>query len=232
MTAPRVRVFGTPEEVGAGAADDLVAFARRCVAERGAFHVALSGGSTPAHLYRALRGRPPEDSLDWSRVFVTFSDERTVPPESPDSNFGLAWRELLSHVPIPEEQISRMRGELAPQDAAREYEARLPERLDLVLLGMGDDGHTASLFPGTDALAAPGRVAATWVEKLGTWRLTLTFPEIGAARERWLLVTGAGKVGALTRVLAGGSGLPVEGVPDPVWYVDEAAAVAFGTDPR
>lgn len=213
-------VSPTPQALGEACARDVARLARDAVTARGAFHVALSGGSTPKHLYAALR----ELHVPWERVFVYFSDERTVPPGHADSNYRLARDHLLSHVPIPEEQVFRMRGELDPHEAARAYEAVLPERLDLNLLGMGDDGHTASLFPETAALSATGRVAANFVPKLDTWRVTFTFPEINASRERWILAAGASKAGVLQDV-AGQSGRhPVERVEGPVWYLDEAAA--------
>ncbi|GMA16173.1 6-phosphogluconolactonase [Deinococcus metallilatus] len=217
-----LRVFPTPEATAQAAAEAFARAAREAVSARGAFQVALSGGSTPKLMYRALRGLP---DVPWSAVHVYFSDERSVGPDSPDSNYRLAHDELLTHVPVPEAQIHRMEGERRPlEDAARAYAALLPERLDVVLLGMGDDGHTASLFPGTEALQATGRVAANWVPKLNTGRLTFTFPEINAARERWLLVTGAGKAEVLREVQAGEGDYPVARVQDPVWFLDAAAA--------
>ncbi|GAA5534573.1 6-phosphogluconolactonase [Deinococcus aluminii] len=217
-----LRVFPTPEATAQAAAQAFAQAAREAVAARGAFRVALSGGSTPKLMYRALRDLP---DVPWKQVHVYFSDERSVGPDSPDSNYRLAHDELLTHVPIPEAQIHRMEGERRPlEDAARDYAALLPERLDVVLLGMGDDGHTASLFPGTEALQATGRVAANWVPKLNTGRLTFTFPEINAARERWLLVTGAGKAEVLREVQAGEGDYPVARVRDPIWFLDAAAA--------
>lgn len=216
----RVKVFATPQMLGEGAAADFAVLAREAILARGAFSVALSGGSTPKLLYRALRSTP----VQWGKVFVYFSDERTVPPDSEESNFKLARDELLSHVPIPESQIFRMAGELDPHEAAALYEAVLPERLDLTLLGMGDDGHTASLFPGTGGLGASGRVIANWVPKLDTWRLSFTFEEINAARERWLLVSGENKAHILRDVQRGEGDYPVERVTNPLWYLDAAAA--------
>lgn len=219
-------VFPTPEDTARAAAKALARAAGVAVAARGAFHVALSGGSTPRMMYRELRTLP---DVPWEGVHIYFSDERSVGPDSPESNYKLAHDELLAHVPVPETQIHRMEGERRPlEDAARDYAALLPERLDVVLLGMGDDGHTASLFPGTAALTAGGRVAANWVPKLGTGRLTFTFDEINAARERWLLVTGAGKADVLREVAAGEGDYPVARIRDPLWYLDEAAAGKLG----
>ncbi|WP_216328771.1 6-phosphogluconolactonase [Deinococcus aestuarii] len=217
-----LRVFPSPEATAQAAAEAFAGAAREAAQARGAFHVALSGGSTPKLMYRSLREMT---DVPWEFVHVYFSDERSVGPDNSESNFRLAHDELLRHVPIPKPQIHRMEGERRPlEEAASAYAALLPERLDVVLLGMGDDGHTASLFPGTAALTAGGRVAANWVPRLDTGRLTFTYDEINAARERWLLVTGAGKAGVLRQVTAGEVDYPVAGVRDPVWFVDEAAA--------
>ena len=206
------------------AARAFAQLARDAVTARGAFHVALAGGSTPKLMYQALR----EQHVPWAAVHVYFSDERSVGPDSPDSNYKLAHDELLAHVPLPEAQVHRMPGEVRPiEDAARAYEALLPPQLDVVLLGMGDDGHTASLFPGTAALSAKGRVASNHVPKLNTDRLTFTFAEINAARERWLLVTGANKATVLREVRDGAGDYPVAGVQDPIWFIDQAAAQAL-----
>lgn len=216
-----LRVFPTPGDTAREAAEAFAGAAREAAAVRGAFHVALSGGSTPKLMYRELRALP---DVPWESVHIYFSDERSVGPDSPESNYRLAHEELLTHVPVPEVQIHRMEGERRPlEDAARGYAALLPERLDVVLLGMGDDGHTASLFPDTAALTAGGRVTANRVPKLDTERLTFTFPEINAARERWLLVTGASKADVLREVQAGEEHYPVARVQDPLWFLDEGA---------
>ena len=220
------RVSPTPQATAQAAAHALVQAAREAVTARGAFHVALSGGSTPKLMYAELRGLP---GVPWEATHVYFSDERPVGPDSPDSNYRLAHEELLRHVPVPQEQVHRMQGEVRPlEQAAQAYAQVLPAQLDVVLLGMGDDGHTASLFPGTDALNAGGRVAANRVPKLDTERLTFTFLEINAARQRWLLVTGAGKAGVLAEVQRGEGNHPVAGVTGPVWFLDEAAAAQLG----
>ncbi|WP_415786778.1 6-phosphogluconolactonase [Deinococcus saxicola] len=224
MNVPPVdlRVFPTPQAAADAAAAAFARAAREAVTARGAFHVALSGGSTPKLMYATLRDLP---DIPWKAVHVYFGDERSVGPDSPDSNYGTAQRELLSYVPVPPSQIHRMEGERRPlEDAAAAYAALLPERLDVNLLGMGDDGHTASLFPGTAALDAGGRAAANWVPQQDTWRLTMTFAEINAARQRWLLVAGENKVQALADVRAGRGDHPVSRIQDPVWFVDAAAA--------
>ena len=219
----KVLVSPTPEAAARLAAEHLARAAAVAVAERGSFSVALSGGSTPKLMYQALRGL----EVDWAHVHVYFSDERSVGPDSPDSNFRSAKLELLDHVGIPAEQVHRMKGERDPAQAAADYATLLPPQLDLVLLGMGDDGHTASLFPDTDGLQAGGRVVANWVPRLESWRLSFTFAEINAARERWLLVTGASKARVLSEVqngIDGVAGHPVEGLHDAIWYLDAAAA--------
>ena len=219
----KVLVSPTPEAAVTLAAEHLARAAASAINERGSFSVALSGGSTPKLMYAALRGL----DVDWAHVHVYFSDERSVGPDSPDSNYRSARLELLDHVDVPAGQVHRLEGERDPAQAAADYAALLPAQLDLVLLGMGDDGHTASLFPDTDGLQAGGRVVSNWVPKLETWRLSFTFAEINAARERWLLVTGANKAEVLREVQNGIDGLqghPVAGVHDAVWYLDAAAA--------
>jgi 6-phosphogluconolactonase len=218
-----VLVSPTPQAAATLAAQHLARAAASAIAERGSFSVALSGGSTPKLMYEALRGL----EVDWTRIHVYFSDERSVGPDSADSNYRSARLGLLDHVNIPATQIHRMEGERDPARAAADYAALLPAQLDLVLLGMGDDGHTASLFPGTEGVQTAGRVVANWVPKLETWRLSFTFAEINAARERWLLVTGKGKAEVLREVqngIDGVSGHPVAGVHAATWYLDTAAA--------
>lgn len=217
-----LRVFPTAQAAADAAAEAFARAAREAVTARGAFRVALSGGSTPKLMYATLRELP---DIPWPSVHIYFGDERSVGPDSPESNYGAAQRGLLSYVPVPAAQIHRMEGERRPlEEAAADYEALLPPQLDVNLLGMGDDGHTASLFPGTAALEAGGRVTANWVPQQDTWRITMTFGEINAARQRWLLVTGAQKAGALADVQAGRGDHPVARVQAPLWFVDAAAA--------
>lgn len=217
-----LNVFPTAQAAADAVADAFARAAREAVIARGAFHVALSGGSTPKLMYATLRELP---DIPWKSVHIYFGDERSVGPDSPESNYGSAQHDLLSYVPVPSAQIHRMEGERRPlEGAAAAYAALLPERLDVNLLGMGDDGHTASLFPGTAALEAEGRVSANWVPQQDTGRLTMTFGEINAARRRWLLVAGDKKANALADVRAGRRNHPVARVSDPVWFVDAAAA--------
>lgn len=184
--------------------------ADQAIAERGVFRIALSGGNTPRPVYAALA----ESGCDWNKWEVTFGDERCVPPESDQSNFKMAKDSLFDHAAIPAANILRMAGELDPALAAKSYEAELLARSapyvhDLILLGMGDDGHTASLFPGTEALGITDRlVVANYVPKFSTWRLTFTYPLLNAARHVCFLVSSAGKEPILEGVFGGQSKYP------------------------
>ncbi|MEC9035773.1 MAG: 6-phosphogluconolactonase [Verrucomicrobiota bacterium] len=194
----------------------------------GARRMSLCGGSTPAPVYEALADSP----LDWDNIEITFGDERCVPPDHEDSNFRMASDSLLDKVALNESNVLRMKGELDPDDAAREYEDSLRERSgreiythDLILLGMGEDGHTASLFPGTAALNDDERwVVANHVPQKNQTRITLTFPIINAARKVLFLVRGEEKRAVVDRVLAGQSDFPASLV-DPengsvTWLLD------------
>lgn len=234
-----VTVLDDLDAVTAAGRERFLAAAERAIRDHGVFRVALAGGSTPKRLYTALVSAP----IDWSKVLFFFGDERCVPPTHADSNYRMAREALLSKVAIPNTNVHRIYAETDDKHAAaEEYEEELERvwglihhempRFDLVLLGMGSDGHTASLFPGTTALAeTKRRVVANRVEKLGTWRITLTAPVINAAREVVLLVAGADKARVLKEVLQGPrdpSRLPAQLV-DPsdgelAWLVDRAAA--------
>lgn len=190
--------------------------ANEAIAARGLFSLSLSGGNTPKPVYTALAQRP----LDWSKVLITFGDERCVPPDDEQSNYLMARRTLLDAIPIPAENVLRMKGELDPAEAAKEYEAVLKEkadggvfRHDLILLGMGPDGHTASLFPGTPALEEKERlVVENYVPKMSMWRITFTYPLIDAARHVCFLVNSAGKDAILDEVFSGKSSYPCAAV--------------------
>lgn len=213
--------------------------ARSAIAERGAFRLALAGGSTPRTLYRMLATA----QADFARWHVYFGDERAVPPEHADSNYRMAQEAWLGAGQVPGAQVHRMRGELGAGSAAAQYERELVEsfgsrevpRFDLVLLGMGEDGHTASLFPGTTALVETRLfVASTWVEKLSSNRITLTLRTLNAARQALFLVAGADKARALREVLHAredGPRLPAALVRpwegELTWLVDSAAASAL-----
>jgi 6-phosphogluconolactonase len=206
--------------------------------------VALSGGSTPARLYEILADAPLRDEVAWSRLELFFGDERSVPADHPDSNYGMAARLLFSKVPAKVHRMAAERG------AAEEYERTIRERVrkrrgalpsfDLILLGMGDDGHTASLFPGTAALAERQRlVVMNDVPQKGTIRMTFTYPLLNAAERVWLLVAGADKRAVVARCRAarsrGERPYPVLGVEptggELVWWLDRAANGEAGPKP-
>ncbi|HEX8825035.1 MAG TPA: 6-phosphogluconolactonase [Archangium sp.] len=183
--------------------------------------LALSGGSTPGPVYRELAKR----EVPWARVDFYFVDERFVPPDHPESNYLLAEEALFKPLGVATKQVFRMQGERADRDeAARDYEKLLPPVLDVVALGMGEDGHTASLFPGHAALEEKERrVLAVVGPKPPPWRLTLTLPVLQSARKVLGLVSGAGKRDMVRRVLAG-EDLPAARVPQAHWMMDKAAA--------
>lgn len=232
--APRLRVFDDTAQLATAAAEDFARLAQTRSAEARAFFVALAGGNTPRALYRALAAR---GDIDWTSVHIFFGDERCVPPTHTDSNYRMARETLLQHVPIPDLQVHRLRGELAPEDAARVYADELEyvpsanrwPRFDLVLLGLGDDGHIASLFPETTALErSDTTVVANPIPRLGAQRLTLTFPVINNADAVWLLVSGETKAAIVQRALGNkdGTPLPVQRL-DPArvtWYLDRGAS--------
>ena len=240
-----IRTYPDPAALMDAAAADFLAIAADAIAARGRCLVALSGGSTPRRMYERIAALGP-GTLDWSRVVFLWSDERSVPPNHPESNYRMAHEALLAPLGIPEPQVHRMRGEADDiEAAAREYEHTLATltgaqpgygvpQLDLVLLGLGSDGHTASLFGDTVALDVRDRwVVRNYIAKFTTSRLTLTFPVILAAREIRVLVAGATKAATLETVLTGAwdpDRLPAQRLATAsgrvVWLVDKAAAPA------
>ena len=235
----RFTVLPDPAAVAEATADRFVAAARAAIAARGAFRVALSGGGTPKQVYPLILEPGRRDTVDWSLVDFFWGDERAVPPDHPDSNFGAAYHALISHLPnVRPDRIHRMPAEAPDIDVAalsHESELRLAfgargseaPAFDLVWLGMGPDGHTASLFPGTLALEEDERwVVGNWVPSLHTWRMTLTYPVLDAARYVVCAVTGADKADAVRAIRAGGSGLPAEAVKARrvEWLIDSGAA--------
>lgn len=237
---PDVRIHEDVRELASAAARLFVEEAREAIGRSDRFAVALAGGSTPKATYELLASEyaSPSD-LDWGRVHVFFGDERTVGPDHEDSNYRMAKGALLSRVPVG--SVHRMRGELAPPEAAALYEEELadffggPPRLDLVMLGIGDDGHTASLFPRTPALDVRDRwVVENPVEKLGTTRLTLTAPAINAATRVVFLVAGEGKAEALKEILQGDADPQdypaklIKPTNGPDWMIDRAASRMLG----
>ncbi|MGD2165624.1 MAG: 6-phosphogluconolactonase [Anaerolineae bacterium] len=221
------------------AADRIVSAAANAIAERGRFIVALSGGSTPKATYRLLAEPSRARLIDWSRVEVFWGDERCVPPDHADSNFGMVRRALLERIRIPDPLVHRIRGELPPDESAAKYRAELEAvlgedgRFDLILLGLGCDGHTASLFPGSKALHEDQRAVAIYVETVGAWRITLTLRVMNEARHVIFLVSGARKADALARVRADES-LPAAmvqpGTGTLTWLVDRPAAGSLPAD--
>ena len=231
-------VCESPRELGRQSAEFFADAASAAVQRAGSFSVALSGGSTPVLMYRALVSADLRDRVPCTKGEYFWSDERCVPPDSPDSNYGLAERELLSKVPVPRDRIHRMRGELQPERAAGDYEQELRRvfgnvplpRFDLMMLGLGANGHTASLFPDSPALNESRRwVVANYVNELAAYRLTFTFPVINAARNVVYVVAGKEKAAALRQVMrGGGTPVPAERVHPTegrlIWFVEEAAA--------
>ena len=208
----------------AEAARRIATALREAVEARGSASFATSGGSTPGPIHLALAALGP-DHVPWKRVSVFFVDERCVPPSSQDSNYRLARETLLDPLGLLSSRVHRMEGERADRDgAAKDYAARLPEALDVVLLGMGEDGHTASLFPGAPALEERrAKVLAVQGPKPPPWRLTLTLPVLEAARLVLGVATGAGKADVVRR-MRGGERLPAALVPHAEWLLDPAAA--------
>jgi 6-phosphogluconolactonase len=198
----------------------------RAIAGRGACSVCLAGGRTPEPVYRALASA---SSIDWTRVDVFFGDERAVPPDHPDSNYLMVHRVLLARVPIPAGQVHRMEAERSDQEAAaRQYERVLPPQLDILVLGMGPDGHTASLFPGSAALdEQQRRVVPVIGAKPPPQRLTITPPVIEAARRVAVIATGEDKAAMVGRAIEGPlapKDVPVQLARRGTWFLDQAAA--------
>jgi 6-phosphogluconolactonase len=208
---------------------------RKAIADRNEFRIALSGGNTPAPVYARIAAEARD--FPWESVRFTFGDERCVPPDNSQSNFRMARENLFVPAAIPEKSIMRMRGEIDPHVAAQEYEDELNAlaaksgepiyQHDLILLGLGDDGHTASLFPGTAALdETTRRVVANFVPKLNAWRLTFTFPLIDHARHILFLVGASKSPQLIERVLAGDEQFPSARVNpiagDVTWMIGES----------
>jgi 6-phosphogluconolactonase len=229
----------TLADLSDSAAQSIEDAARDAVAKRGRFVVALAGGETPKPLYELL-ARDYRDTIAWDRVEVCFGDERCVPPHNPASNFRLAWTALLERVPIVEKRVHRIIGELGPDAAAREYDGQLRRlfagdqtvpTFDVAVLGVGPDGHTASLFPGDAALDEQKRWAAPAHAPVGAKvpeRVTVTLPVFNRARVVMFLCVGIEKRDVVTRILSGADAeLPaarVFGIERTVWLLDRAVA--------
>jgi 6-phosphogluconolactonase len=237
-----IKILPDAEAVAQDAAVRWVESARAAVEARGAFRVALSGGSTPRRLYELMASESLREQAPWAQTYIFWGDERRVPASHPDSNYHLARVTLIDHVPVPLEHVFRMDGEGLARSAAREYEEALRlhfdlrrgqwPRFDLVLLGLGTDGHTASIFPGTRAVSDLSNMAIVYeVPQLGMERMTLTLPVLNNAQHILFMVTGAEKAAVVKAVLAGEhrpSTYPAQAVK-PVdgtltWLLDEEAA--------
>jgi 6-phosphogluconolactonase len=239
-----IRIFDDASKAAEAASGRFTELAREAIRERGRFAVALSGGSTPKRVYELLAGGPFREQLDWSQVHIFFGDERCVPADDIESNYRMANEALLSRVDLPPQNIHRINGLGDAVANARLYEDELRvffndaawPRFDLVLLGMGDDGHTASLFPGTQVLhEEEAWVCGLWVEKLAAFRITLTAPAINRAAHVIFLVTGENKASRLAEIHSGVKDLerlpaqlikPVDGTLE--WFIDRAAAASLG----
>jgi len=243
MGAAELRILENGDELAREAADFVVWSGEQAVKSAGTFRLALCGGATPKALYVLLAGSALAGRLDWRRVALFFGDERCVPPDHADSNFRMANDTLLGPLNIPRDRVFRMRGEDEPEQAAGQYEGSLRKefgvsapawpRFDLILLGLGDDGHTASLFPGTPALNERRRLVVPNQSPQGVrQRLTFTVPLINQAHAVVFLVSGMGKARALKAVLedrtADGSRVPAKLVQPTegrlIWFLDHAAA--------
>ncbi|HKQ18714.1 MAG TPA: 6-phosphogluconolactonase [Candidatus Eisenbacteria bacterium] len=242
----RLHVAPDADSLARTAADEFQVYAWEAIRARGRFTAALAGGDTPRAAYAQIAAtwrKWSDGPLDWARVHIFWGDERHVPPDDPRSNYRMARETLISHVPLPPENVHPIpAAHPDPRDAAARYSGALREffeleprglpRFDLVLLGMGADGHTASLFPGSDALEEDGRLAVATRGPAGDeWRITLTLPVLNHAGSLVVLVSGAAKASTLRRVLEGpetAPSLPIQRLnPDSgslVWIVDREAA--------
>lgn len=244
MAEREINICRDIAELSRQSAERFSQLVNQSVQGSGCFTVALSGGSTPKYLYSLLASPDYQERNPWNNVHLFWGDERCVPPDHPESNFGMVRESLLSKIKIPAENIHRMAGEREPQAAAAEYEKHLQEffglesgalpRFDLILLGIGEDGHTASLFTGSDALNETERlVIARFVEKLNSYRLTLTLPVLNSGAEVWFLVTGASKADAVKKVLVGSADLPAAKVQPGngrlIWFITQDAAPGVST---
>ncbi|MDQ2937991.1 MAG: 6-phosphogluconolactonase [Acidobacteriota bacterium] len=235
-----ILVFDTSEQVAIAAAQRFVEYAQEAVSDHGFFSVTLAGGNTPRRVYEILGTEDFKSHISWRDVHLFFGDERCVPPDDPDSNYRMVYESMISKIPIPSSRVHRIIGEGDADANAQSYERELKSffaglswpRFDLVLLGMGDDGHTASLFPGDEALNdATGWVTKTRIERLKQDRITLTVPVFNHAAHAMFLVTGEGKAKRLVEVLRGPfdpKRLPAQAIQlvsgSLQWLIDKAAA--------
>ncbi len=240
-----IRVLNDLEALSQAAAEIFVDAAEQAIAKRGRFSVALSGGSTPRRLHEILASKSFQKKIEWASVHIFWGDERCVPPDDPRSNFRMARETLLDYVPLPAENIHRMHGEKPPAKAAEAYQNELraffgeeTPAIDLILLGMGDNAHTASLFPHTSILNESTRwVADVYVAEVEMFRISLTASFINQARDVVFSVSGANKASALQTVLTGAYNpqeYPAQLIrpqsAHPIWLVDKAASQKLSHD--
>jgi len=232
-----VKIFKDLTELAEAVAGEFIRIGNQAISEKGRFSTALAGGSTPRKAYQLVT-ESHGDNLDWSQVHFFWGDERCVPPDRPESNYKMAYDTLLKYVSVPESNINRMKGELEPHQAAEKYQKNLhaffkdSPGFDLVLLGMGSDGHTASLFPGTGAVFEKHHwVRAYFIPKIDAWRITLTPAIINQSEHVIFMVSGARKASSLKEVLE--SPQQPERFPAQIiqpekgtltWMIDEEAA--------
>lgn len=241
--APRLRIFPDRDTLALAAAHHFLSIGQAALMHRGRFMVAFSGGTTPKMLFERMHVERMRDSLDWEQVHIFWGDERCVPPDDAASNYRMARESLLDDVRIPASNVHRFMTEMPPDETAKQYQKELQSCFglvddsmlpvfDLVLLGLGSDGHTASLFPGTSVLDEQERwAAAVHVEKLEAWRVTLTLPVLNAARDVMFLVSGGEKAQILQEVLKAKDQVvkyPAQLVQPAAgrlyWFVDDKAA--------
>jgi 6-phosphogluconolactonase len=232
-----LQIYADADALATGAAELIIQHAAEAIASRGVFNLALSGGSTPLAVYRKLAQPANSSRINWPHVHLFWSDERCVPPDHADSNYGAAKAALLDAVAIPAANVHRMRGELPPEEAAQEYRDELTAHFhsrgfpifDLILLGLGPDGHTASLFSRSQGMIhGEVPVVENYIAHLESWRLTFTFSLINAARSVAFLVSGSGKAEVVREVLEGDRPLPAKSVNphsgELLWLLDADAA--------
>ena len=242
-----IHAYPNKEKLVAATTERIADCIEQAIQQNGLCNMALSGGNTPGGIFSLLGSSPYRDRLDWSRLHLFWGDERVVPPEHEDSNFRLVQETLLGHIKIPAENVHRMRGEIAPEEAAAEYAELMhghfkdnPPCFDLMLLGLGEDGHTASLFPETDAVEESEKHAvAVFVPKLDVWRVTLTLPVINASKKVLFLVSGKSKSEMVQRIMSNKQ--PDKEIPATMvnpqngelhWMLDSDAMVLINKDAR
>lgn len=231
MDMTNIHLCDTPKLLGLNAAKQVANLAQTVIQQQGHCHLGLCGGQTIQYLFAALIKEPYVSTIPWHQLHIYLADERYVPMDHADSNYQLIKKLLLDHVPIPKAQIHRIETEYTdPKIAANSYMEKLPIALDILILSMGPDGHIASLFPNTDILNTTASAAAVYVEKLESWRVSLTFPTLNKAKNLILLVSGENKADIIYDVLIGNNeeiNYPIQminsqGTVD--WYLDKNAA--------